>query len=488
MTQRLEPYSPTPFNRLMQAGTMTSSSDAELLDRFACHRDEAAFEALLNRHGPMVLWTCRRILHDTHNAEDAFQATFLVLARKAGSLWVKDTLATWLYRIAVRIAVAARTSTKLRQTHERQAALLRTAESNAHAPPDPDLLAYLCEEIDRLPARYRQPIILCHLQEMTHESAARMLQCPIGTVHGRLSRARSMLRKRLARRGLSTLTAVTACRLLEGRSLAASIPLVLGHATTRAASGLAASRVIPTGLISASVAEMTTRTLRTWSLNAVWKFGLPALLTVLTLGTGLVAVVGSNEGKGNPVRQEQRSAPAQADPGPDEKAIQGKWIVTRIDQVNHQASEDEKAYWKSGKMTMTIDATRIIFDTDGSSAPYTLDPSANPQRMRLLVNGKQRATAIYKLEGDDLKIFIGRGQPGVESIPPADFSIKSAPYGTFPTLFVLKRKPAQPEFPDAAAPPSSKRFDSLLRGGFPDIRRDAPALAESGRDAAAAPE
>src|SRR5208283_2195772 len=112
-------FSPTcQVGRLMNQGTMVGWTDAQILERFADRGDEVAFEALVARHGPMVLWVCRSVLRDSHDAEDAFQATFLVLARKARSLWIKETLANWLYRIAVRVALAARTDADARRHHE----------------------------------------------------------------------------------------------------------------------------------------------------------------------------------------------------------------------------------------------------------------------------------------------------------------------------------------------------------------------------------
>lgn len=220
----------------MDQGTLVGSPDAQLLERFANQGDEAAFEALVARHGPMVLWVCRSVLRDSH-AEDAFQATFLILPRKAKSVWVKETLANWLYRIAVRVAVAARTSASQRRRHERQAVEIQAAGASTTSGVDPDVLPMLCEEITRLPKKYREPVVLCHLEELTHDAAARVLKCPVGTVHGRLSRARGLLRERLARRGLATLAALAAARSLEGRSVATPIsPCLLSQRSRRRSS------------------------------------------------------------------------------------------------------------------------------------------------------------------------------------------------------------------------------------------------------------
>lgn len=162
--------------RLWDLGTCAGLSDAQLLERFAAgHGDgaEPAFEALVERHGPMVFRVCRGVLGDEHAAEDAFQATFLVLARKAGSLWVKDSLGSWLHGVAHRVASRARSDAARRRRHERRLAEARGAE--CEAPPDrhrPEAWAILSEEIARLPERYRAPVILCYLEAMSYEAAA----------------------------------------------------------------------------------------------------------------------------------------------------------------------------------------------------------------------------------------------------------------------------------------------------------------------------
>src|SRR5579884_1443507 len=175
--------------------------DTELLCRFSRNRDETAFAALVRRHGPMVLAVCRRVLRDGHTAEDAFQATFLVLARKAGSLAKPELLANWLYGVARRTAAKAKTDAAKRRLHERRA--VRTPPSD---PCDElewhDLRAVLDEEVSRLPERYRVPVVLCYLQGQTNAEAARRLGCSRGTVATLLARARDKLQRRLTQRGV----------------------------------------------------------------------------------------------------------------------------------------------------------------------------------------------------------------------------------------------------------------------------------------------
>ena len=220
-----------PSNASSRRGRATGLSDAQLLERFVADRDETMFDLLVARHGSMVLGVCRGVLHDPHDAEDAFQATFLVLARKARSLWVDGSLASWLYQIALRIAVQSKVDADRRRRRERQAAEVQKREDGIAARLEPDVIPMLCQEIDRLPEKYRAPVVLCHLEELTHEAAAQALRCPIGTVHGRLSRARELLRRRLVRRGVALSAGLAA--IMDGtESLAAAVPDALRRATT----------------------------------------------------------------------------------------------------------------------------------------------------------------------------------------------------------------------------------------------------------------
>src|SRR5258708_2093044 len=175
------------------------TSDGQLLERFICRREEAAFEALVLRHGPMVLGVCRRVLRHVHDAEDAFQATFLVLARKAAGIRRRELLGNWLYGTAYRAALEA------------QAARQRTRETQVSAMPEPEvfddaadwreLRPILDRELNRLPDKYRVAIVLCDLEGGTRRDVARQLDIPEGTLSGRLTTARRLLAKRLARFG-----------------------------------------------------------------------------------------------------------------------------------------------------------------------------------------------------------------------------------------------------------------------------------------------
>jgi RNA polymerase sigma factor (sigma-70 family) len=181
--------------------------DEKLLDRFLGPdrtAAEDAFLALVRRHGPMVRGVCRRILDQLHDAEDASQATFLVLARKAGRIRDRRALGRWLYRVAYRTAVCTRTGSARRRTHEGLAAgMSAVTPGPEHHTSWSVLRLVLHEEVDRLPATYRSAVVLCYLEECTDEEAAALLRWPVGTVKSRLARARELLRARLTRRGLA---------------------------------------------------------------------------------------------------------------------------------------------------------------------------------------------------------------------------------------------------------------------------------------------
>jgi RNA polymerase sigma factor (sigma-70 family) len=208
-------------------------SDGELLQQFVAQRDESAFEALVRRHGPMVLRVCRKHLPNQEDAEDAFQATFIVLVRKAGSV-AHESLASWLYGVACRIAMKTRTTAGRRGSHEHQAGQQAAA---AHHPSEDSLpgdheeqRSLIAEELQHLPAKYREPLVLCYLQGKTNQEAAIQLGWPMGTVATRLSHARDLLRQRLTKRGLTLSSAALAGLSLEG-TLVAALPSALVTAT-----------------------------------------------------------------------------------------------------------------------------------------------------------------------------------------------------------------------------------------------------------------
>ena len=203
---------PRYLSDLFRNGTPAALSDAELLNRFASRRSEhdetaeLAFAALLARHGPMVLRVCRAVLGDRHEVEDAFQATFLVLAVRARSIRRRGSVASWLHGVALRVAAAERSRAARRRRHElATAAMTSSTTEDAGSDPvcDHELTLVIQEEIGRLPEKYRAAVVLCYLEGLTHEMAAEHLGWPVGSVKSRLAWARERLRVRLTRRGVA---------------------------------------------------------------------------------------------------------------------------------------------------------------------------------------------------------------------------------------------------------------------------------------------
>src|SRR5437870_5510357 len=206
-------------------------SDAHVLGRFTALGDEEAFRALVERFGPMVLGVCRRMLRHEEDAEDAFQATFLVFARKAGTLRDPERVSSWLYGVACRTAARAKVEAAKRRVHERQ--VMNATRETKEEVDWSDVRPILDEEIRRLPAKYRLPFLLCYLEGHTNEEAAEKLGCPKGTVLSRLAWARQRLRDRLTRRGLTLSTAALAGGLADQTAWAA-VPPALLNATVKA--------------------------------------------------------------------------------------------------------------------------------------------------------------------------------------------------------------------------------------------------------------
>jgi RNA polymerase sigma factor (sigma-70 family) len=231
-------------------------SDEQLLARFLggdAETGEAAFRAIVLRHGSMVLGVCRHVLGGPHDAEDAFQATFLVLARKAGSIRDGRVLGRWLYEVAFRIAVRARADEKRRRTHERQGAEMTSPPIDDEVQWR-DLRPILHEEVNRLPEKYRTPVVLCYLEGKTNEEVARVLGWPVGTVKGRLSRAREILRSRLSRRGVALSAALLLLSLAHDSAAADEAPERLVDLTV--ATGMRIARGSPAAAGAASLGAL----------------------------------------------------------------------------------------------------------------------------------------------------------------------------------------------------------------------------------------
>jgi RNA polymerase sigma factor (sigma-70 family) len=260
-----------------EEGTVAGLSDGQLLGRFVERREEAALEALVRRHGPMVWGVCRRVLQDHHDAEDAFQATFFVLARRAASILPREKVGNWLYGVAYQTARKARATRAKRRLREAQVPDAPEPEAASNVRRN-ELAEFLDHELSRLPDKYRTPLVLCELEGQTHGEAAERLGWPIGTVSGRLSRARALLAKRLSRRGVSFSAGSLAVLLAPHPSTAAaSVPASLLAATLKAATSF------PAGAVSAEVAALTREVLKTMLVSKI-KFTTAALVALTFVG------------------------------------------------------------------------------------------------------------------------------------------------------------------------------------------------------------
>jgi RNA polymerase sigma factor (sigma-70 family) len=277
------------IDRLYREGTLAGLGDHQLLERYLTRRDEAAFEALVNLHGPMVLGLCRRMLRDPRDVEDAFQATFLILVRKASAIRDPSHLSNWLYGVASRVAVRARTNTLRRRGRETTIASLEVAT----APETMDLLEIgpvLDQELNRLPRKYRAVLVLCYLKARTHDQAAEELHCPVGTVRSRLARGRDLLKRRLTQRGHAPTSAILGTGTsLPAQFLTEAVPPSLVSATVQVALGFNSLKTIPAGAAAASALTLTQGVLTTMKLAQLKWIGLILCATSLSAG-GVVAV------------------------------------------------------------------------------------------------------------------------------------------------------------------------------------------------------
>jgi len=284
------------LNTLFHCGAAGPLSDEELLERFVAGEDEAAeaaFGALVNRHGAMVLGVCRRVLGNRHAAEDAFQATFLVLARKAAAIARREQLASWLHGVARRAALDARARAARQKASEKRLGAMLSVE-----PPDQtltsELRAILDEELGRLPERHRAAIVLCELEGLSRREAAGRLGVTEGTLSSRLARAKARLRDRLTRRGLAFSTAVLASALTHDAQ-AVTVPPALVDSTIRVATLVAAGSSLA-GVVSTSVVTLTEGVLKAMLL-AKLKLVIVGLAAValFTTGVGVLAQDGPSD-------------------------------------------------------------------------------------------------------------------------------------------------------------------------------------------------
>jgi RNA polymerase sigma-70 factor (ECF subfamily) len=350
-------------------------TDGQLLDQFVARREEAAFEELVRRHGPMVLGVCRRVLANEHDVEDAFQATFLVLVRKAASVKPRDLVGHWLHGVAYRTAVRARALNARRRAKE-QAMRPVTQE-----PPSvwQDLLPLLDQELTGLPEKYRIPVVLCDLQGKSRKEVAGVLGWSEGTLSSRLARARALLGRRLSHRGV-TLAGADLTALVAAKAAPAGVPSHLLHATTKAAL-LVAAQAPTAAWVSLNTAALTEGVVRTMFFAKFKTVTVLCAVAALAIGAGGFAYHAQAE-KGDPNLTAARQEPGRPAPAPDER------------EAGRNRKETEKAQPQANDESQQTDpdlprdaAKRIReFEAEAEAIQKKADAEIQARRDKLIVD------------------------------------------------------------------------------------------------------
>jgi RNA polymerase sigma factor (sigma-70 family) len=377
-----------------------ADSDAALLGRFLGSREEGAFAALVDRHGPLVLGVCRQLLHHEQDAEDAFQATFLVLARKAASLRRGTALAAWLHRVAVNIARDVLVRNAQQRHHEREALLCSTASGPAGAKGEvSDWQAPLHEEVGRLPEKYRVPIVLCYLQGQTHDETARQLGWPVGTVKGRLARARALLHTRLTRRGLAP--AAAGATMV---ATVAAVPAALAALSVRAAAAFVSGRPAAPPA-SASSILLAQGALNNMTSKRLFQMALWVVAAAVGLG-GLVVLGSTRAIQGGDPAEPPAFAPQgkQADepaPAPATRAGGAEFQLVAEGQVRIPATGDNRPLAIALRIKNVSDKPLVFYNT----VRFTLTtPDGKPLPMQGGRDGKRVAAPLTVAPGKEIML------------------------------------------------------------------------------------
>jgi RNA polymerase sigma factor (sigma-70 family) len=360
----------------------SQGSDWELLERFAASHDETAFEVLVWRHHRMVLSVCSRILSDSNDVEDAFQATFLVLARKAGSIRKVGSLSSWLFGVARRVALEA-----ARGSRQHRADLIRVPSSC----PEPcdemirqELQGIFDEELGQLPEKYRAPIVLCYLEGLTYEEAGHQLGCSKGTLSTRLTRARELLRMRLAGRGLAVSAGTLAAWLCANAASAATSASFTIHSAR-----LVAAMKTVAASISPNVSTLTEGVLKAMFLSKLKKMTVVALLlTMVAFGGGFVVtqhVALGQQGADAKSEPKQKGTDASAEKKQDAKTdmdrLNGEWTVIATDNYARKNYGDMPPGGFGAKVIIKGNAI-LIPNADGKAKgeiTFAIDSSKKPK-------------------------------------------------------------------------------------------------------------
>jgi RNA polymerase sigma factor (sigma-70 family) len=400
-------------------------TDGELLECFIYQRDEAAFEALLRLHGPMVLGVCRRIVQNEEDAEDAFQATFLVLVRRAASIRPRRMVGNWLYGVAQNTALKARAMNNRRRLKEKEVVVSPKPQAS---PADwQQVQALLDEELRGLPDKYRAAIVLCDLESMSIREASRQLGCPQGTIGTRLARGRRLLAARLTRRGLTLSGGLIAAALSENAA-SACVPSPLVFSTVKAAAKLAAGPAATGGLISAKVAALTEGVLKAMyltKLKTVVGVVLAATLFAAAGGVFTYHILAAEHKEATKGDEPQLPGKAPDKAKTDKDKLQGIWVAVSGEAGGKKAPEE---FVQKCKIVIAGDKITLAGlvrgeKEKGVEGTFKLDTAATPRAIDISLTNREDALGIYAVDRDTLKMcfveatgnerpteFAGKGQ------------------------------------------------------------------------------
>jgi RNA polymerase sigma factor (sigma-70 family) len=447
--------------------------DGELLGSFIERHDEVALAALIQRHGPMVWGVCRRLLGH-HDAEDAFQATFLVLARKAASVVPRAMVGIWLYGVAHRTALQARRTAARRRAREVQVTVMPATEA---VPPDrwADVQPLLDQELSCLPDNYRAVLLLCDLEGRTRKEVARQLRVPQGTVAGRLARARVMLAKRLAARGV-TLSGGALAAVLAQNVASAGVPIAVMSYTIKTTGLFALGKAAAAGMISPKVAALTKGVLRAMLLSKLKVVMVLVVIAALGGVAGLIHHTPAAEPPKDQAATRSADRPEQPaknrKPKPDEEQLRGTWKLVKAEENGKSGTLRDGDLGGTAVFAVRGETLHMKVTEDGKNGlpimdrffVFRLDTTTTPKLIDLadwhegFANNSKVLEGVYSLDGNTLTICFADGCFGENSEKSRPTTLRSKE-GSNTTVWWLEKeaeakKPGEPAAPGPGAAPA----------------------------------